>query len=300
MQARLQPMIEKARNFLTRRQNRGKLAVLGYHRVGDFSSTAWDPMLFTATAADLDRHITFLKKDHRIVGLDEALAIAAGHEKTKTTSVLLTFDDGYLDNFEAALPVLKAHFVSAVFFLVSGFLERKIVPWWDQIAWMCRRAQRSDGAAWIDRYKNPNINQSEFWAELESATQLSRPSDPGGLFLNPGQARVLLAAGMSIGAHTCTHPILAQLGTVEQQREIAESKSLLEAQLGTRIDTFAYPVGSRDAFTGETVELLRASGYRAAFSYYGGINTPGNVDPFDLKRIPVYRGVPNSDLLRES
>ena len=116
------------------------LAVLAYHRTGDPAQTACDPWLFTADADQLDAQLEYFRKHHRVVGLDEALAIASGRESSPGLAVLVTFDDGYVDNFRTALPVLRSHGMEALFFLVSGFASGGIVPWWDRVAWAVKTA----------------------------------------------------------------------------------------------------------------------------------------------------------------
>src|SRR2546426_10393037 len=99
------------------------LAVLGYHRIGNPGSTRYDPAIFTATAEQLDEHLGFLKRHVAIVGLEEALAVAHGARRSRRLSLLITFDDGYRDNFDVAFPILRSHGIPAVFFLVSSFIE---------------------------------------------------------------------------------------------------------------------------------------------------------------------------------
>ncbi len=107
------------------------------------------------------------------------------------------------------------------------------------------------------------------------------------LFMSWDDARSLLAAGLAIGSHTATHPVLSRLPAEAQRHELAESRTRLEHALGHPVRALAYPVGSRDAFTDETRRLARETGYEAAFSFYGGTNPPAPVDPWDLRRVGV-------------
>jgi len=109
-----------------------------------------------------------------------------------------------------------------------------------------------------------------------------------GRWLTWDGVRALRGAGMEIGGHTVTHPVLATL-TVEQQRtEIAGSLERLRAELGDVIDTFSYPVGARTSFDAHTRTLLDELGVRRAFSFYGGVNR-GAVDRHDVRRAGVFR-----------
>jgi peptidoglycan/xylan/chitin deacetylase (PgdA/CDA1 family) len=80
---------------------------------------------------------------------------------------------------------------------------------------------------------------------------------------------------------------LSQLPAERQLEEMIRSREILGARLHTPIDTIAYPVGSRTAFTQETHELAKQAGYSAAFSYYGGANLSGRISAFNIKRQAV-------------
>lgn len=298
----------------------GRLAVLGYHRVGDPSCTPWDPDLITATAAQFDRHIQYLKRHHGIVGAEEALHLLTGRRTGRrggAPPVLLTFDDGYLDNYTTAFPVLRSHGVTGLFFLVVDHLRGVRVPWWDAIAWMCQRARgqasvgegaaregslggaRAEAAAIIARYKSLDADDAQALLDaLPSRLGVTPPTDARELFLSVDQAREMMRGGMSVGAHTCTHPVLSRVGLDVQRRELCDGKAWLESALGRPVVTLAYPVGSPDAFTEVTMREARQAGYVACFSYHGGINDLAHTNLLDVKRIPVYLGVPDEDLIR--
>ena len=276
-------------------------------------ATAYDPWVFTVDQEQLESHVRYLQKHHRIVGIDEALEIASGGQKRPGRAILLTFDDGYLDNYEAGLPVLRSLGVQAVFFLTTSFLIGGQLAWWDQIAWLVRTAKERrfrvqlDGATReldlryktpaeaikevLDLYKTcPADDAARFVESLEAAARTQDLPPPERLFLGPDEARGLITAGMAIGAHSHTHPILARMSPGAQFRELTVSRSILEAETGSTVDVLAYPVGGPTDFTPSTQTIARDCGYRAAFSCHGGVNVSGGCDLFDIKRTPVYWG----------
>jgi peptidoglycan/xylan/chitin deacetylase (PgdA/CDA1 family) len=93
--------------------------------------------------------------------------------------------------------------------------------------------------------------------------------------------------GMDFGSHTHTHSILSKLSLDEQVQELSKSRAILEKRLGTTIDTLSYPVGEKTAFNSDSFEALSRTGYRAAFSFYGGCNPLGRANIFDLLRVSV-------------
>jgi peptidoglycan/xylan/chitin deacetylase (PgdA/CDA1 family) len=100
-------------------------------------------------------------------------------------------------------------------------------------------------------------------------------------------ARAMRDGGMAIGGHTVTHPILARVGAAEQEQEIAGCARRLRAELDLPLRWFSYPVGGRDAFDAHTREALRRQGTELAFSFYGGYQRVGRLDPHDVPRVYV-------------
>jgi len=288
---------------------RDSLLVLNYHRIGNPEDDLFDPGVFSATAEQFDDQVSYLKREGLLVTLDEALSFVSGgtKEKTRRCRVLITFDDGYLDNYETAFPILRSHGAQGVFFLATSMVGSCHVPWWDHIANLMRTARRRrfslsypselvvdiDGNGLIESlrtvlklYKRPeNSDPARFIRELAEKSEGGEPPRTSRRFLNWDEAREMLRGGMAIGSHTHSHPILSQLEPDRQYEDLFKSREILKGQLGTEPDALAYPVGLRTSFTRQTETLARDAGYRAAFSFYGGINVPGKTSLFDLKRI---------------
>lgn len=291
--------------------------VLNYHRIGDAQSTELDTGVFSATADAFEAQISYLRRRYSIVNLDEAVSLTCGCRKSRGVKILLTFDDGYKDNYELAFPILRSVGVPAAFFIISSYLDQPTIPWWDSVAYWVRHCRagvvrltypeprefalppgrREDAIKrLLQFFKSPKMkDQTRFLAELELACGPgpALPS-PSSLFLNRLDALEMIRGGMSFGSQTCTHRILAQLPRSEQLSELSESRKVLSRELGIKVDTLAYPVGGQNSFSQTTRSLLDESGYRAAFSYYGGLNQPGDHDPFDIKRVGIETGNPTS------
>src|SRR5262245_19835107 len=114
--------------------------VLNYHRVGDGGTATFDRALWSANAESFIDQVRFLKTQLDIItprDLPNAVASAQGRYG------LITFDDGYRDNYEVAFPILKSEHVPPTFFISTGFIDAPRVPWWDEIAWMVRMSRRN-------------------------------------------------------------------------------------------------------------------------------------------------------------
>jgi hypothetical protein len=146
-----------------------------------------------------------------------------------------------------------------------------------------------------------NQDPDGFVCDLANACQL-KEEEPNAerMFISWQEALEMKQAGMAIGAHTHTHPILSKLDPADQEREMKLSRKIMEAELRTTVDVLAYPLGRREDFTEATQRVAKACGYRAAFSYYGGYNEFKKTTLLDVKRIPVTWGVKPEALFSEN
>jgi peptidoglycan/xylan/chitin deacetylase (PgdA/CDA1 family) len=143
----------------------------------------------------------------------------------------------------------------------------------------------------ISHFKRPdNVDPDGFLSALEEASGAPPPPEMGRRFLDWDEALAMVRGGMSVGSHTLSHRILSSLPPEEQRRELAGSRDVLHQRLGVAVDSLAYPVGEPSSFSGLTRQFAREAGYRAAFSFFGGVNRRGKVDPWNVARIAVGGG----------
>jgi peptidoglycan/xylan/chitin deacetylase (PgdA/CDA1 family) len=298
-------------SLLSQLPDRDALLVLNYHRIGNANDDLFDPGVFSATAEQFNEQISFLKRSTSLVTLEEALGFISGAVKEirRLCRVLITFDDGYRDNYDIAFPILRSHGVQGVFFLASSMVGSCAVPWWDQIAWLMKTAQRRrftlhyPAELWVDIETNglpeslqavlrlyktsENSDPARFMREMIEETEAEELPATVSRFMSWDEAREMSLAGMAIGSHTQSHAVLSQLTPQQQLEELSGSRSILKEQLGVDADVLAYPVGHRDSFSDETQRIARDAGYRAAFSHYGGTNLRGKTSAFDIRRAKV-------------
>ncbi len=259
-----------------------RLSVLIFHRVHQQP----DPLFPGEPDAEFfDKALGWMKSWFNVLPLDEA----ASRLKTQTLparAAAITFDDGYADNYHVALPILKKHGLTATFFIATGFLDGGIM-WNDCVIELARRTAlneldldylalglHSTGTlpqrrAAIDslisqiKYLSPNERQ-ELVNKCVAHAQVVLPTD---LMMTSSEVRGLRAAGMQIGAHTITHPILASTEIECARKEISESKLFLEELLGERIGLFAYPNGKPGVdYLPEHRSVVQQLGFDAAVS----------------------------------
>lgn len=305
--------------LLERFGSRPGLAVLVYHRILDPSDHAYDRGVIEATPDEFDAQMRMLRARVAVVDPEELPELVAQPSKIRRFRVAITFDDGYLDNYTIAFPILKSHGLRATFFLATGYVGSRHLSWWDRIAYVVRHSDRSELrlhyprplVVKVDRdapdeavrtvlreYKRAKgVDFDRFAAGLEEACGVPMPTEAAERqFLAWDEAVEMARAGMGIGSHTHTHSLLANLSAEEQSEECRRSRTLLgEHRLSA--DTIAYPVGGPGTFSATTKSCAKEAGYRCAFSNYGGLNVPGRVDPWDVRRIGMDREE-NADQLR--
>ena len=276
-----------------------RLSVLIFHRVHQ----QLDPLFpGEPDAKFFDKALGWMKSWFNVLPLDEA----ASRLKTQTLparAAAITFDDGYADNYHVALPILKKHGLTATFFIATGFLDGGIM-WNDCVIELVRRTTLneldldclglglhstgtlSQRRAAIDslilqiKYLSPNERQ-ELVNKCVAHAQVVLPTD---LMMTSREVRGLRAAGMQIGAHTITHPILASTKIECARKEIFESKLFLEELLGERIGLFAYPNGKPGVdYLPEHRSVVQQLGFDAAVST-AQASAARATDPYQIPR----------------
>lgn len=117
-----------------------RLTVVTYHRIGDPGS-GFDADVVDATPAQFDRQVAMLKRHFTLVGTDDLADHLAG-AKLPANPAMITFDDGYRDNHDVALPILRRHDVRAVFFVATGYVTERRLFWWERISHAVAQTKR--------------------------------------------------------------------------------------------------------------------------------------------------------------
>jgi peptidoglycan/xylan/chitin deacetylase (PgdA/CDA1 family) len=288
------------------------LVALCYHRIGDAERSEYDPGVYSASAQQFDDQMRYLKSRFHVATLEEVLEMLQHPSKMRGPQILLTFDDGYLDNYQIALPILESHGLQATFFLPTSFVGTDYLPWWDRIAYMVRHAGEREIVMKYPRSFSVQVTQTSmnasirtvlkafrsgettdsdrFMRELEEECRVTAPMRARTrLFMDWSEAADARRRGAAIGSHTHSHELLSRLTFEQQVEELEVSAKILRERLGITRDVLAYPVGTQTAFSPVTIQALQQARYDAAFSFYGGINSPANLERFNLLRINVGR-----------
>ena len=279
-----------------------RLSVLIFHRV----PVQPDPLFpGEIDATQFDSICAWLARWFHVMPLEAAChALAAGSLPARALAI--TFDDGYADNHDVALPILRKHGLVATFFIAVGYLNGGRM-WNDTIVEAIRGARRDtvdfsavgladvgplrlastdDKRAAVGRSlsacKYLPLDERERVAHaLAAATGATLPGD---LMMSSQQVQALHRAGMAIGGHTVKHPILTTLQAADARREIVSGKQWLEALLQAPVKSFAYPNGRpvRD-YAADHAAMAREAGFDCAVSTAPGAASSAS-DPFQIPR----------------
>ena len=302
---------------LLRGAARGRLAVFNYHRIrpdGAGPLNPFDDGVFGPSRSEFSRQMAWLRHHTRILSEADLVDIVRAERPPADFCTMVTFDDGYRDNYTLALPVLQRLRIPAIFFIPTQPIDARQLGWWDAIAYLIKRTTRPslvlDGLR-VDLRSGPRreaIREVQRFMKTQPAhatgSLIDRLADACGVSLPDAslqdrelmtwdQIQDLAAKGFEIGSHTHTHRVLATLSAEEQEEELRHSKAVLEQRLGRGVRSLAYPVGGYQHFTLETQALAARCGYDLGFSFNTFVNQ-GLVRRFDVKRV---EGPRSADLL---
>ena len=267
--------------------------------------TRFDDGVFDTDVETFRRQMEWLKAS--TVVLDETQLLRLGRGDDLPRGALyseVTFDDGYIDCFTLARPVLDDLGIRGIFFIPFDMLETRRLGWWDVAAYLLKSSRH--GSIQVDGQKYDL--QGDFQGSLRrilgvfklqpaerSEALLARIADACGVALPSRdlqsaelmtweQVRAMQAAGHGIGSHTLSHRVLATLSPEAQASEIKGSKGSLEAMLGRDVLSFAYPVGGPQHINDHSVRLAREAGYQQAFTFLTGLASLPLTERFRIPR----------------
>lgn len=282
-----------------------RLSILIYHRVLEQPDVLFP---HEVTQANFDAQMACLKAVFNVLPLSEAVA-RWQNGTLPARAACITFDDGYADNVELALPILQRHGLTATFFIATAYLDGGRM-FNDTVI----EAVRSSALARVDlraiglgeyELSSPEmralaidriLSQVKTLPLVEREAKVARLQErlecgalPDDLMMSSEQVRTLFAAGMEIGAHTAQHPILAGMAAAEVRQEIQAGREFLETLLGAPVRLFAYPNGKPGVdYLPEQRNLVEEMGFVAAVSTQRGV-TWQHSDRFQLPRFTPWQ-----------
>lgn len=285
-----------------------RVRILMYHRVEYLKD---DYNMQAVTPVNFERHMKYLRDHYDILSLETPMG--SWFEGQSNDAVIVTFDDGYYDFLQNAVPVMEKYGIPATIFVSTGNIDSQYENWTDSIL----RAVFSDTKQrdsytfeteyyrgkfstgnWAEKYKFYQMIRKLFIVSSADKRKQyeSQLLDWAGLTRNGRQSRRIMSAGelqkvsarkgISIGAHTVTHCSLKHQELSEQEYEIRESKKMLEKITGQEVKLFAYPFGTKDDYSDMTIKYLKEAGFEKAVVAYPGFMSE-KTSIYELNRFMV-------------
>ncbi len=290
------PFVDNIKNIIRKQLNsfrkatdissNGACLVLLYHRVTDYET---DPQLLCVTPQNFDRQINYLRSNYNLLTVEEFYSIISSNKKFPRKSVLLTFDDGYVDNLTYALPILEKHSAQALFYICPGNFETDNEFWWDEVErhillspdfpknFNLKIEEKSfsssnEKSERLKLYQEllPVLRSMEFKIRDEIISSIAEmtgntlPRKSHRSMTWPELITMSLSPSVVIGAHTVHHPSLAACSADIQQKEINVSKLIIEEKLNKKVDHFSYPFGTKSDYDDITQNFVKECGFKMA------------------------------------
>ncbi len=287
------------------------LTVLTYHRIADPTRKGFDTFKpnVSATPRDFNLQMDVISRWFNIISINDVASWLLRKSTLPPNAALITFDDGYLDNYFQAYPILRKYGIPGLIFLTTKHIGSDLPFYWDLVANYFYNSTYDQlslpilgSHSWENRLQletviHKVIESLKKISEYEKLRLISQLPDRLGVASSPGklpklmmnwdQVRDLSVKGIDFGGHTMTHPILTRISGQQARKEIDGSKNKIESEIERQVICFAYPNGQLGDFNSSTKQMVSEVGYQAAFSLINGPNSYKSIreDPFGIRRV---------------
>ena len=295
------------------RKTQPNLSVVAYHRIVEAKDIKYFPVGLAVTRETFEKHLVLFKKHYQIIDAATLLKHKDDLSTLPRKALLITFDDGYLDNYTVAFDLLKKHQIPGIIFVPTNFIGKSKLFWSDILAYVLRAVE--EGECEIERVAgilspqmilyfshlfkkdrslsakpyNNLLNYLKKQSDREeiiniiiesAATEIESVQEKCKV-LSWDQLKEMNENNLHCGAHTLSHPDVTALSAKKLKRELIESKKIIEEMIGVDVEFFAYPYGFYDK---KALAEVKQAGYEIAFSLSQG----DNKSLFSLSRYNVW------------
>lgn len=256
-------------------------------------------------------YVNYLRKNCNIISLDDYMEIRRNNANIPENTVAITFDDGYMDNYTTAYPILKEYKIPATIFLTVNMIGTENVFCSSKIRFAVMHTKkqfvRMGDKRWelttpgkrelviqeLGKLLKEMPEQTKHIKTDEVVASLEVDVDEKKLprMLTWEQVKEMSDNGITFGAHSLNHPVLTKISIEDARKEIADSKRILEEKIQKPVKYFAYPYGTESDYNKCIQDIVRVSGYSCAFTFIPGYSGH-NSDVFTTGRMAIYTKKP--------
>jgi peptidoglycan/xylan/chitin deacetylase (PgdA/CDA1 family) len=293
--------------------------VVMYHYIRDSAGTPF-PAIRALTPALFEQQLNWLRREYTLIDTPDLEAAIDGCGSLPVNAALLTFDDGFVDHYRAAFPVLKACGLTGVFFVardaagspprVLGVHKTHFLLAHLGAEAFGRAVLEACAAADLDAARRTRVFGADLWDHaderaIKNLLNYELPFEDAGrvldalfarhigdqasfarsLYLDDEMIAEMARAGMTFGYHTRSHKMLSRLNAAEQLAELRDGVAWIAHLTGQRSVPFCYPWGGLGTYTADTVRLLAETGYSLAFNTVRRRAAVGVDGRFELPRL---------------
>ena len=304
-------------SILSRIKLKDKTVVLMYHRVlsaDERCKSLSNGGIITETET-FERHMAFLKKTFHVIGMNDFVSNISAHKKQVSNSCLITFDDGWVDNYNNAFPILKKNNIKATIFLPINYIGKENNFWQEKLGHILtflvqNKNKYSTKFRDIPEITNivnsPDSMQKKLIMALIFKTKKSGhkniqlminnlltliPTDEHENISNKidhyiswDNANEMLESNVSFGSHAASHFVLTDLSKEQVNRELTDSRQLIKSRLNCDILSVAYPNGN---YSSDICAIAKSAGYIAGFTTKRGFFS-SDCDPLRIPRMNIH------------
>ncbi len=292
---------------LGRAWNKEKTIILMYHGVTSDNDPVANYDHKHIERERLEGHLQYLKKHYSIISLDDYIIWRKGEKRIlPPNSLIITFDDGYTNNYTQLFPLLSRYDIPATIFLPTAYIGKKQVAWYDIVTYCIYRTkkkkliidsqifdvindkQKIEAIMKLKRkIRTSGVLRTKIIAEVVKETEIDPTlcEEEDFLFLSWEQCKKIKKSKITFGSHSCTHEYMTDLSEEKFKKEVCESKKIIETELGEPCLAFAYPFGEYN----EKVRIALKN-----TDYFCAVTTTFGSNAIDTDVLRLYRIVLNN------
>jgi len=296
---------------------RGQAAILRYHSVAEPTDNFYASPSICVSPDEFEIQVRYLSKNYNIISLDEVADCIAEQRPFAERAVVLTFDDGYRDNY-VAYKIMKSYGIRGTFYVTAGCIGNGTIFWLFEIIYLIRNTVRSNVELVVNGIKTIFSLDSTFEREVairkiteviksnnlevredirkQLKAQIHDVSDLDEkalrVMLSWEQVQEMVNNGMTIGGHTMSHLNLPNAKYEDVVREIQDCKQIIEENTSVAVRHFSYPNGGNYSYYDESIiKIVKESGYYTATTSNNGLVYLDS-KLYELKRVRVTGNLP--------